>query len=92
MEKLDILRCQVWKSILCPIGPMSVQRFKDSVPYEDLGLGPIFAAVKRVSVSTESRSSTYTVQRNWINVHRSFLTFSEGIRLKAGPSYERLGW
>jgi hypothetical protein len=25
MEQLDILRCQVWKSHLCPKGPISVQ-------------------------------------------------------------------
>jgi hypothetical protein len=30
MEQLDILRCQVWKSDLCPKGPISVQRFKEA--------------------------------------------------------------
>ena len=33
MEQLHILRCQVWKSILCPKGPISVQRFKEAVRF-----------------------------------------------------------
>ncbi len=75
MEQLHILRCQVWKSHLCPNRPISVQRFKEAVRwlwthfYDIITVWKSFHFVNNNNVNVwpifRNRNEFVTIFLNW---------------------------